>query len=215
MISDDRLARIFRHQKAYSVYFTTTDNEIQYLPQEAYASGIQIILGLGGATLTGARTLVLPHDNGPLNNGWIIENKCGASVKVRGDTGASITLATGTESLIFSDGTDFKLIAGSSGVSIALEGDASGPVGSTVVTHVTGEDHTKINGTTDVSIQLNGVDSAKFASDGLTLGTADIQILHGNEAPAMSAPNGSIYLRQNGGATTTFYIRHSNVWLAK
>ena len=40
-------------------------------------------------------------------------------------------------------------------------------------------------------------------------------ITSGAGAPSASEPNGSIYLRTDGGASTTLYIRHTGTWLAK
>jgi len=40
-------------------------------------------------------------------------------------------------------------------------------------------------------------------------------ITSGTGAPSASEPNGSIYLRTDGGASTTLYIRHTGTWLAK
>ena len=42
-----------------------------------------------------------------------------------------------------------------------------------------------------------------------------VQIMSGNGAPSGSAPSGTIYLRKDGGAGTTFYVREGNNWVAK
>ena len=37
----------------------------------------------------------------------------------------------------------------------------------------------------------------------------------GTGAPSAGEPNGSVYLRTDGAASTTLYIRHTGAWLAK
>lgn len=96
-----------------------------------------------------------------------------------------------------------------------LAGDASGPAGTNVVTHVTGTTNTKVNGTTSVAAQVAGVDVATVDGTGLTLGSADVHYLHGAGAPTVSAPNGSQYLRTDGTSTTTLYVRVSGAWVAR
>jgi hypothetical protein len=66
------------------------------------------------------------------------------------------------------------------------------------------------NGTNDIvaSIRANG----KMDVGG-TSGTASIET--GNGAPAGAANNGSLYLRQDGAAGTTLYVRENGSWVAK
>lgn len=106
-------------------------------------------------------------------------------------------------------------IAVSGGGGGTLAGDANGAAGANVVTHVTGTANTKVNSTTDVALQVAGVDVAKADVNGLTLGTADVSYLHGAGAPTVSAPNGSQYLRTDGTSTTTLYVRVSGAWVAR
>jgi hypothetical protein len=40
-------------------------------------------------------------------------------------------------------------------------------------------------------------------------------ILCGNGVPASTTPNGSLYLRMDGGAGSTLYVRESGAWVAK
>jgi hypothetical protein len=42
-----------------------------------------------------------------------------------------------------------------------------------------------------------------------------VRILTGSGVPTMSAPDGSIYLRSDGGSGTTFYVREAGAWIAK
>jgi len=45
--------------------------------------------------------------------------------------------------------------------------------------------------------------------------STSVQLLTGSGAPTMSAPDGSIYLRSDGGAKSTLYVRAAGVWVAK
>jgi hypothetical protein len=51
-------------------------------------------------------------------------------------------------------------------------------------------------------------------SAGLELGSSGPTITTGTGAPSHSAPNGSVYLRTDGTATTTLYVRASGAWSA-
>jgi hypothetical protein len=42
-----------------------------------------------------------------------------------------------------------------------------------------------------------------------------VRILTGSGAPAEIAPDGSIYLRTDGGAGSTFFVREAGAWVAK
>lgn len=53
----------------------------------------------------------------------------------------------------------------------------------------------------------------QFAGGG-TVASPAFRILHGAGAPSVSAPNGSIYLRTDGTADTTFYVRSGDTWTA-
>lgn len=45
--------------------------------------------------------------------------------------------------------------------------------------------------------------------------STSIQMLSGTGVPTMSAPNGSVYLRTDGGPGTTFYVREGGFWVPK
>ena len=45
--------------------------------------------------------------------------------------------------------------------------------------------------------------------------TTGVEFLSGNGPPTADAPNGSVYLRADGGAGSTFYVREAGVWIAK
>ena len=49
---------------------------------------------------------------------------------------------------------------------------------------------------------------------GMILGSGGPTITTGTGAPSHSAPNGSVYLRTDGTATTTLYVRASGAWTA-
>jgi hypothetical protein len=49
-------------------------------------------------------------------------------------------------------------------------------------------------------------------SGGGTIANPAFRILHGSGAPSAAAPNGSIYLRTDGDASSTVYVRAGNVW---
>lgn len=49
---------------------------------------------------------------------------------------------------------------------------------------------------------------------GGTIDSPASKILYGSGAPSMSAPDGSIYLRTNGAADTTLYVRAGGTWTA-
>jgi hypothetical protein len=40
-------------------------------------------------------------------------------------------------------------------------------------------------------------------------------IICGNGVPSASVPNGSLYLRMDGGAGSTLYVREVGAWVAK
>ena len=63
-------------------------------------------------------------------------------------------------------------------------------------------------------LQSNGTDIASIVAGGLAIGgTAAPTITSGSGAPATSPPNGSIYLRTDGGnATLAIYARQSAAW---
>ena len=51
-------------------------------------------------------------------------------------------------------------------------------------------------------------------SSGIELGSGGPRITIGTGAPSHSAPNGSVYLRTDGTATTTLYVRAGGAWTA-
>lgn len=51
-------------------------------------------------------------------------------------------------------------------------------------------------------------------SSGIELGSGGPRITIGTGAPSHSAPNGSVYLRTDGTATTTLYVRAGGAWSA-
>lgn len=55
---------------------------------------------------------------------------------------------------------------------------------------------------------------AAGTSAGIELGSSGPTITTGTGAPSHSAPNGSVYLRTDGTATTTLYVRASGAWSA-
>lgn len=59
-----------------------------------------------------------------------------------------------------------------------------------------------------MAIDLNDIDLTNLAQRLAQLGVHPFlggpQILHGTAAPTMSAPAGSIYMRQNGGSSTVY-----------
>jgi hypothetical protein len=50
---------------------------------------------------------------------------------------------------------------------------------------------------------------------GIQFAPSAVRILSGAGAPTGTAPNGSIYLRTDGGAGTTLYVREAGAWVAK
>lgn len=50
---------------------------------------------------------------------------------------------------------------------------------------------------------------------GTEVGASGPRIIADSGVPSVSAPNGSIYMRTDGGAGTTFYVRESGAWVAK
>ena len=56
--------------------------------------------------------------------------------------------------------------------------------------------------------------SAPGSTAGLELGSSGPTITTGTGAPSHSAPNGSIYLRTDGTASTTLYVRAAGAWTA-
>ena len=53
------------------------------------------------------------------------------------------------------------------------------------------------------------------ATDGSDKLSASPTITSGAGVPTAAEPDGSLYLRTNGGASTTLYVRHTGAWLAK
>lgn len=72
-----------------------------------------------------------------------------------------------------------------------------------------------IGGSAYCTFGVNGTSesSVSHLTPKLIVGTPTIT--SGSGAPSASEPNGSIYMRTDGGASTTLYIRHSGTWLAK
>jgi len=56
---------------------------------------------------------------------------------------------------------------------------------------------------------------APGATAGLEMGSGGPTITTGTGAPSHSAPNGSVYLRTDGGSGTTLYVRESGSWVGK
>jgi hypothetical protein len=52
-----------------------------------------------------------------------------------------------------------------------------------------------------------------FAMGGTSSIYPAVRMLHGSGAPNMGAPDGSIYLRTDGGASSTLYVRTSSQWI--
>lgn len=52
-------------------------------------------------------------------------------------------------------------------------------------------------------------------SSGIELGSSGPTITTGTGAPSHSAPDGSLYLRTDGGAGSTLYVREAGAWVAK
>ncbi len=50
---------------------------------------------------------------------------------------------------------------------------------------------------------------------GIELGSSGPTITTGTGAPSHSAPDGSLYLRTDGGAGSTLYVREAGAWVAK
>lgn len=57
-----------------------------------------------------------------------------------------------------------------------------------------------------VVIATDGTDKTPATSPTITSGAG---------APSATEPNGSLYFRTDGGASTTLYVRHTGAWLAK
>ena len=55
----------------------------------------------------------------------------------------------------------------------------------------------------------------KIESGAIEITPSGVRLLSGAGAPTMSAPDGSIYLRTDGVAKSTFYVREEGVWNAK
>ena len=53
------------------------------------------------------------------------------------------------------------------------------------------------------------------AAEGIELGEGGPVVVSGSGAPTLSLPNGSLYLRTDGGAGTTLYVRESGSWAGK
>ena len=75
----------------------------------------------------------------------------------------------------------------------------------------------------DTDLSVHWADSGQGArvairpvgTDGIELGSGGPTITTGTGAPSHSAPNSSLYLRQDGGAGTTLYVRESGAWVGK
>lgn len=66
----------------------------------------------------------------------------------------------------------------------------------------------------EVRERVNGI--VKEYNDGsVALGTSGLTFSWGAGAPTVAAASGSIYLRTDGGAGTTLYVREGAVWTPK
>ena len=115
----------------------------------------------------------------------------------------------GTHSHIHDNGTGALKIRGSS-VRIRDAADANHMI--------------QANDGAEVSLYYNGVKRFETSNAGVDVPTGNItldtvKILTGSGAPAVSAPVGSLYLRTDGGADTTLYVKESGTgssgWVAK
>jgi hypothetical protein len=55
----------------------------------------------------------------------------------------------------------------------------------------------------------------KIESGAIEITPSGVRLLSGPGVPTMTAPDGSIYLRTDGAAKSTFYVRADGVWNAK
>lgn len=76
----------------------------------------------------------------------------------------------------------------------------------------------KVDNTQRAKVTPTGVEvTGDLDTDSITLGT--VKILTGSGAPNVAAPVGSLYMRTNGGAGETLYVKESGTdasgWVAK
>src|SRR5262245_11133 len=60
-----------------------------------------------------------------------------------------------------------------------------------------------------------GPNEGQFQAPTLKLANGNVGIFTGAGPPAVSAPNGSLYLRTDGGSGSTLYVRENGAWAAK
>jgi hypothetical protein len=66
-----------------------------------------------------------------------------------------------------------------------------------------------------VGSETLGTRAKDFRIGGDAGANGGISILTGTGVPSMTAPNGSLYTRQDGGAGSTLYVREAGAWVAK
>ena len=97
--------------------------------------------------------------------------------------------------------------------------------GGTIIQDLKGQDARLRNQNGSVKVQAspgspaelgdtNGI-GLRVNAGALTLTGSGVQILSGSGAPTAAAPDGSLYLRTDGAAGTTLYVRTGGVWVAK
>lgn len=161
-----------------------------------------------GHAVHGNQTAASPNASGSAGN-FTSSNSGASCVQVSGvETGRGSIKVTHTAA-----GGD----ANASGLSIDLQGAGTAAKGIFV--------DSVANGTTGTLLDLrnNGnqifsvITDATFAVATLRLGTTQQQITTGTGAPAFTAPKGSLYLRQDGGAGSTLYVNETgtSTWAAK
>jgi hypothetical protein len=97
------------------------------------------------------------------------------------------------------------------GGSINISGGGGGGAGGSIYTYGYSDNNGgSLNLNADVNYNGGNIDLS-----GATAGADAPSITCGTNAPTASLPNGSIYLRVDGGYSTTLYVRAAGVWIAK
>lgn len=118
-----------------------TDSASPTVASEAAAASLVIV---ASGTVTAARALRLPHKAGAI---WVVENATGYDLSVSGPTGAAATVAAGERTLVYSTGSAFKALSGSSSSTItAQEAAVAGPGVATLTVAQSQADYLSLTG---------------------------------------------------------------------
>lgn len=147
-------------------------------------------------------------------NGMLLKTtrvRTGSGAPSASDPDGSIYLRTdGTSSTTAYVRAAGAWVALASPAAVTLVGDASGDVGSNIVTHVTGTTATQVHGSSSVALVVDSSPIVTADASGMLLNSSRVRT--GSGVPSAADTDGSLYLRTDGTGSTTVYARAGGAW---